>query len=301
MPEVSVVVATYNGARYLRPQLDSLLAQSVVPDEIVVCDDCSSDATWDILQEYASRYPQFRIFRLERNMGFNRNFESALSQASGQYIFICDQDDIWHPEKIRILRDVLRNIPRDVPGCASAEYRTLLPDEESGPWWPVTVDPTAFSSCYWHTVFGLSNNQGCSLAINRVLKESLCRVPFPEGMLYDQWVAWTAALTGVKVNTGLSLMLYRIHPSQAIGSPVTDRKLIHRIARQLRWRAGIAPFRRRLLAELLAANGEGKDGVIKRLHRFYASPFFRLRLGILSFRELPLSLRISLLLGRKAL
>ena len=71
-------MATYNGERYIRQQLDSILNQSVRDFEVVVCDDCSSDATWDILQEYQSRFPSIRCFRNEKNLGFKANFEKAI-------------------------------------------------------------------------------------------------------------------------------------------------------------------------------------------------------------------------------
>ena len=67
---ISVAMATYNGERYIRLQLDSILNQSVRDFEVVVCDDCSTDATWDILQEYQSKFPSIRCFKNEKNLGF---------------------------------------------------------------------------------------------------------------------------------------------------------------------------------------------------------------------------------------
>lgn len=99
---VSVVMCTYNGEQFLREQMDSILAQDYPLHEIIVQDDRSTDDTWDILQAYAKAHPgMFKLFRNNEQLGFNRNFHTALLRATGQYIAICDQDDIWFPQKIR--------------------------------------------------------------------------------------------------------------------------------------------------------------------------------------------------------
>lgn len=97
---VSVVMCTYNGARYLRPQLDSLLAQTYPLHEIIVQDDGSSDETWEILEEYAVRSSLLHIYRNAGPQGINGNFFSAMQRATGEFIAVSDQDDIWEPQKI---------------------------------------------------------------------------------------------------------------------------------------------------------------------------------------------------------
>ena len=111
---VSVALCTYNGETYLRPQLDSILAQSVVPDEIIVCDDISKDATVQILEEYKNQFPQIRIFVNPENLGFIKNFEKAINLCTKDIIVICDQDDLWETDKIStILTFFTENKNRD--------------------------------------------------------------------------------------------------------------------------------------------------------------------------------------------
>ena len=102
--DVSVVMCTYNGAsRHLREQLDSIFAQTVLPLEIVVQDDGSTDDTMAVLQEYAGKAPEgvaFRIFQNATQQGINRNFFSAMRRAGGELIAVSDQDDIWLPTKL---------------------------------------------------------------------------------------------------------------------------------------------------------------------------------------------------------
>ena len=98
---VSVVMCTYNGAKYLREQLDSIISQTYPIYELIIQDDCSSDETMAIVQEYAKDHPIIKLFVNESNLGYNRNFKSALMKATGDYIAISDQDDVWFPEKIK--------------------------------------------------------------------------------------------------------------------------------------------------------------------------------------------------------
>jgi glycosyltransferase involved in cell wall biosynthesis len=99
-PLVSVALCTYNGAAYLAEKLDTLVNQSYKNLEIIVVDDCSTDDTYSILKDYASRYPQFKIYQNETNLGFVKNFERAATLCTGELIALCDQDDSWHPQKI---------------------------------------------------------------------------------------------------------------------------------------------------------------------------------------------------------
>ncbi|MCR4432905.1 MAG: glycosyltransferase [Caldiserica bacterium] len=97
----SVCIATYNEAKFLKEQIESLLHQTILPDEIVVSDDSSSDDTPRILEEYQNRHPRlFRIFLHKDNLGFVGNFERCLKEARGDFVVLCDQDDIWLPEKL---------------------------------------------------------------------------------------------------------------------------------------------------------------------------------------------------------
>ena len=97
---VSIVLCTYNGEKYVREQIDSLLAQSYPIHEIIIQDDGSTDHTWEILQAYASKHAVIRTFKNEGEHGVNANFLSALHRATGDYIAISDQDDIWERDKI---------------------------------------------------------------------------------------------------------------------------------------------------------------------------------------------------------
>ena len=103
LPLVSVVICTYNGEKFLREQLDSLLAQTYPLLEFIVSDDHSTDKTPAILKGYAEKDTRFRIFLHQNNCGPNKNFERAIQLANSDHIAICDQDDVWAPDKISLM------------------------------------------------------------------------------------------------------------------------------------------------------------------------------------------------------
>ena len=105
---ISVSMCTYNGAKHIREQLESITEQSVQPDEIIICDDGSSDDTIKIAKEILAEWSgKSKVIKNEVNLGFSKNFIKAIELCEGDIIFLCDQDDVWHKEKIAIMTDML--------------------------------------------------------------------------------------------------------------------------------------------------------------------------------------------------
>lgn len=101
LPTISVAMGTYNGSKYILGQLESIASQSYLPLELVICDDCSTDCTYEILEEF-KRVATFdvRLYRNNSNIGFADNFLKAASLCIGDWISFCDQDDVWLSEKL---------------------------------------------------------------------------------------------------------------------------------------------------------------------------------------------------------
>lgn len=118
--KVSVCMAIYNGAKYIGQQLESIWEQSRKPDEVILCDDGSTDGTVTIIEDFIaekSLYGGWKLYRNEQHKGYPGNFYYAMGLCSGDTIFLADQDDIWHREKIGHMCRVLEEHPEVVAVC----------------------------------------------------------------------------------------------------------------------------------------------------------------------------------------
>lgn len=217
-PLVSIAMCTYNGEKFLRAQLDSLIAQDYRPLEIHVVDDRSSDGTWDILTEYAVRHDFMHIHRNEINQGVVKNFEKALSLCQGAYIGFCDQDDIWLPNKISThLAEI---------GDASLTYSQLSYIDENGAPIPSPKRKTNRLSgrCPLALLFHTCVTGHVALFTREVLDHAL---PFPDGIqAHDHWVPFVAAaLNGLHASDQM-ISLYRAHGNNV--SMPKKKKTSHR-------------------------------------------------------------------------
>ena len=150
---ISIALAAYSGERFIRQQLDSILNQTLSDFEVIVCDDCSTDNTLRILQEYASKDARFKVYQNAENLGFKKNFEHILSLCKGEFIAFCDQDAIWEPDHLEIL---YKNIgENDCIGANSliidengiSQNKTLLE------YWPVHVMPKDEIELFQHELY----------------------------------------------------------------------------------------------------------------------------------------------------
>lgn len=108
--KVSVAMCTYNGEKYIEEQLNSILHQTKI-DEIIICDDGSKDKTLEICNEILKSSNVEYTLKLNKNLGFAKNFYQAITLCSGDIIFFCDQDDIWKENKIDLMCQVFNNDP----------------------------------------------------------------------------------------------------------------------------------------------------------------------------------------------
>src|SRR5687768_1581675 len=111
--KLSVAMCTYNGADFISDQLESIIAQSRQPDEIVVCDDGSTDETQALLKQFAATSPvPVSLHFNETNLGSVKNFEKAIDLCSGDVIALSDQDDVWRADKLQLIEEAFRRAPR---------------------------------------------------------------------------------------------------------------------------------------------------------------------------------------------
>jgi len=131
--KISVVMATYNGEKYLTEQLDSIKNQSRTIDEVIICDDGSTDKTVEIAKQYIEKNgleASWTIIRNEKNLGYADNFDKVTCLANGEYIFFADQDDLWHEDKIQIMTDIMEQKPDCMVLCT--DYEPFYDGEKVG-------------------------------------------------------------------------------------------------------------------------------------------------------------------------
>lgn len=206
---VSVCMATYNGEKYVREQIDSILPQLGPQDELVVVDDASRDTTVSILRGLDD--PRLVIHESRRNEGYVRAFERAIASSRGEVIFLSDQDDIWRPGRVdrmvRALGDsvlVVSNFGSFGGSLTPVQARRLRP----------TTPRRWFANVFWVWV-GLRPYYGCCMAFRRELLEQL--LPFPSYVTetHDQWVGYVGNANRGVVHLTDDTIDRRVHSANA--------------------------------------------------------------------------------------
>jgi len=221
-PAVSVVLATYNGERFLEPLLESLARQTIPPRELVVGDDGSTDRTVEIVSTFGDRAPfPVSVTSNRRRLGFSDNFLTLADAAAGPLIAFCDQDDVWHPTKLQRTSSWFRD-----PEIGLVLHRTLLVDET------LRWDGRHFPPIRKTEIRGPRRidpwlpSPGLAIVVRRSLLEQVAGWPRPPSrdldghpMDHDEWAYLVAASLGKVVLLAEDLAQYRQHFQSYLGAP----------------------------------------------------------------------------------
>jgi glycosyltransferase involved in cell wall biosynthesis len=249
----SIALATHNGANWLPRQLSSLLAQSRRPDELVAFDDASSDDTLEALRRFATESPfPVRVEAQSARVGAAGNFQSAIAAAGGDIIALCDQDDVWHPDKLARM---------EVEFAADPTLDLVFSDADI-----VDEDLQPLGYSFWQSVGFTAEER--KLAQRRGLASVLVRfnvvsgagmaftarqksrlLPIPSGWMHDGWIALILAATGRCQWIDQPLLAYRQHSRQQIGAGPKSLRAQIEIARRMD-----GPYFDRLIENFTACN-----------------------------------------------
>ena len=206
---ISIAMAAYNGEKYLREQLDSILRQTVQDFELVICDDCSTDGTVRILEEYMQKDSRIKVFVNKENLGFVKNFEKAIKLCSGEYIALSDQDDVWLPEHLEIL---MRNIKDKDLICGNAvlcdeNLKTINTDLLSVS--KIDFLPDNKDDWFFFLLHGNIFQGAASLFKSNIIEKAL---PIPSKVkFHDRWLALVAASENGVSYINKPILYYRQH------------------------------------------------------------------------------------------
>ena len=218
--KIAILLATYNGAKYIREQLDSLFQQSCDRFHLYVRDDGSSDDTMKIIGEFRQKYSN-RITILEdsqKHRGAAKSFMYLLENVDSEYYMFCDQDDIWLPEKVEKTFDRMKEIEGTAPVLVATDLRVV--DEQLSP------IKASFNEDLKIDVFRKNPEliyvrhvvTGCTMMFNRAAK--LASLPMsPRATMHDEWVALCVHFKGGNISIlDDSTILYRQHTSNTLGA-----------------------------------------------------------------------------------
>ncbi len=245
----SVAMCTYNGARFVPEQLASIAAQTRLPDELVVCDDGSTDMTVDCVREFARNAPfPIRVVDNEKNLGSTKNFERAIELCDGDFIALADQDDVWLPEKLRRLEDALADKNM---GVAFSDGEVV--DESLRPLGQRVWDTLRFGEREQRLfregrgfAVLLDHNvvMGAAMALKAEFRKMILPIPnhlVHDGIpvLHDWWAALVVTAVSNVAFVPESLFKYRQHSAQQMG--VIDGPDVH----EEQWAARVRSSARR--------------------------------------------------------
>ena len=237
VPSVSVALCTFNGARFIYEQLQSIAEQSVVPDELVISDDGSSDDTLTVidqaLKELAQSIPAFaatRISLLKNSspLGVTKNFEQAVSATTGDIVVLCDQDDVWLPNKLQHMHAAFASNKKSVFVFGDAD----LIDAQGQPLGMTLFDGLSLKNSERK---GIEAGQAIEVLIKRNIVTGAtagftrdiaqAALPFPSGWVHDEWLAMVAAIKNSRFVVLEPLLGYRQHGENQIGVKKTNAQV----------------------------------------------------------------------------
>lgn len=285
---ISIALATHNGLTHLEKQLESLLHQTLRPQQIVISDDGSTDGTCALLDEYSRKYSFIRIVHTD-HAGINGNFQNALLACSGEYIAFCDQDDIWDKDKL------VRLAAGFSDKTLLAYGKSILIDAEDRQIPMVSEKYLGFRhyrAGHLPYFFLFSNCiSGHAMMIRKSLIESA--LPFPDGCMYDHWLALIASVKSAIAYVPEAVTYHRIHSSNAVNNLEENRAQKKQKPKGSKYKK-FTDQRAALLLRLEKALSEG-DG-LKPFESDYLSQlsaqvslaekqFFNLQLFLLLYRQ----------------
>jgi glycosyltransferase involved in cell wall biosynthesis len=232
---LDILMATYNGASYIGAQIDSLLEQTIQDWQLLIRDDGSQDDTVKIVRRYQARYPD-KIALIDDGKstpGARSNFSRLLTLARADYMMLCDQDDVWFPQKIRLTYDNMKQLEirfgQDKPLLVHTDAKVVdskLQTVAQSLWRYQKSDPARGSTLRRLLLQNVAT--GCSVMINKPLRDMAVPVP-KEAMMHDWWLALVAAAFGHIGYVFEPTLFYRQHSSSDIGAKVWNARMAFRL------------------------------------------------------------------------
>ncbi|RHS97531.1 glycosyltransferase family 2 protein [Firmicutes bacterium AM41-11] len=214
----SVALCTYNGEKFIEQQLESILDQTEMIDEIIICDDGSTDNTIQMVQHtLLDKNIDYKLVRNKTNLGFKKNFYQAISLCQGDIIFFCDQDDVWNKNKVKVMTDVFENNPNALLVFSNASVTDAYLQPIDNLFSSLSFQQDFMKNKEVQVQRLLADNfvTGATSAIRKDLI-TLAK-PYPKNWAHDYWFGVISALYNGLFCVNDKLINYRQHSNNTIG------------------------------------------------------------------------------------
>ena len=219
MEEIDILMATYNGEKYLKEQIESILNQSYSNFRLIISDDCSTDKTREILSEYENKDKRIKVYYQDKNMGYVRNFEFLLKQVKNEIYMLSDQDDYWLPEKIEKTYNKLNEEKADLvftdlivvdnnKRVINSSFNKLMNLEKK-----IQKTIGTYELAYLYNCV-----TGCTIMGKKAMLDKILPIPKKsKHLIHDHWIALVTSMNGKVVYLSEKLIEYRQHSDNQIG------------------------------------------------------------------------------------
>jgi glycosyltransferase involved in cell wall biosynthesis len=227
---VAILMATYNGEKYLREQIDSILSQTYTDWHLYIHDDGSTDNTKQILSDYCEYQNRITLLRYDKQGGACRNFISMLEIVNSEYYMFCDQDDVWLPHKIECCINVMQHKEKEnphVPIIVNTDLKVVdqnlnIIDDS---FWHYEGVNTSFIKDYIDNA-AVNSVTGCTMLFNHKAKNVMCK-PYSRALMHDAWITLSVyAVGGTVLYLPEQTVLYRQHTGNVLGARDIKRNTI---------------------------------------------------------------------------
>lgn len=284
-PKISVAMATYNGEKYIKEQLESILKQTFVPDEIIICDDNSNDNTIGIIDNTLKKEDiKYSVIKHERNEGVVKTFKEALKASTGDYVFLCDQDDYWYTDKVERFIDVFKR---------SKEINVILSDAnitdeklvkqrktlwETLKFYPQNKDYNSLNEYIKKEMFKRNIFTGMCMCVRKSWLDNL--PDYSNFMLHDEFMGWNALIDSSIYLLQKSTAAYRQHNNNAVGAGKHKKYVNKKQFKEAVKKSNIRTLNKFENLELLFQNNRSYNDLVKAIN------FYQYRIKLFSWPRL---------------
>lgn len=235
---ISVAMTTFNGEKYIEKQIESIIHQSLPVDEIIVCDDGSTDHTVELLKKY-----DVTLIQNFQNLGYKLNFKQAMEKCNGDYIFLCDQDDIWEKDKVKDMMHIMESHKNIHVLASSFTYidgqdqmilTTLNKGYSNNNLYNKEVEKNALVSVLTDEFIYGNYFQGCALVMDKQTRDFVVH-HFDDRLPHDWIISLYASIDGGMYFYNKSEFKYRIHSDNSIGVSTLNQSTTQHVNRAYRF------------------------------------------------------------------